>query len=88
MGPTEPPIQCVLGAFTSGQGMWVLKLTTHLHLMPRQKMDGPTPSFPYTSLWCDTLLSTTVTFSFTYEVEVFGKLMGTTEITSSSRQNS
>jgi hypothetical protein len=29
-----------------------------------------------------------VTFSFTYEVEVFGKLMGTTEITSSSRQNS
>jgi hypothetical protein len=39
--PTQPPVQWVPGQ--SGQGV---KLTTHLHAMPRLRMGGITPLLP------------------------------------------
>jgi len=40
LGPTQPPIQWVPGA---GRGV---KLTTHLHLVPRSRMRGAIPPLP------------------------------------------
>jgi hypothetical protein len=45
LGSTHPPIQWVLGILPqgcSGQGM---KLTSHLHLVPRFRVCGATPTF-------------------------------------------
>jgi hypothetical protein len=38
LGPTQTPIQWVLGALSLG-----LKLTTQLHLLPRLRIHGATP---------------------------------------------
>jgi hypothetical protein len=41
LGPTQPPIQWVPGALSRG-----VKLTTHLHLVPRSRMRGAIPPLP------------------------------------------
>jgi hypothetical protein len=33
LGPTQPPIQWVMGALSPGVNLWDMKLTTHLHLL-------------------------------------------------------
>jgi hypothetical protein len=51
LGPTQPPIHWVLDALPlgwSGQGM---KLTTHLHLVPRLRMCEAIPPLYHTSSW-------------------------------------
>jgi hypothetical protein len=43
LGPTQPPIQWVPGALSLGLGV---KLTTHLHLVPRSKNEWRYTSTP------------------------------------------
>jgi hypothetical protein len=51
LGPTQPPIQRVpVGLFPRVKGRAV-KLTTHLHLLPRLMTNGVIPSLPHTSSW-------------------------------------
>jgi hypothetical protein len=38
LGPTQPPVQWVPGALSLGVNGRVVKLTTHLHLVPRSRM--------------------------------------------------
>jgi len=45
LGPTQPPIQVVPGALTPG-----VRLTSHIHLVPRLRMRGAVPALPHTSL--------------------------------------
>jgi hypothetical protein len=42
LGPTQPPIQWVPGALSPRD----VKLTTHIHLVPRSRMRGAVPPFP------------------------------------------
>jgi hypothetical protein len=44
LGHTQPPVCWVLGFG------WVMKLTTHLHLVPRLRMRLAMPSLPHTSI--------------------------------------
>jgi hypothetical protein len=44
--PTQPPIQWVAGAFSLGQSDGGVKLTTHLHLVPRSKNEWRYTSTP------------------------------------------
>jgi len=44
----------------------VVKLNTHLHLVPMLRMCGAIPPLPNTSSWPGTLLSTGVTLFLTY----------------------
>jgi hypothetical protein len=43
VGPTQPPIQWVRGSLSLGQSGRGVKLTTHLHLVPRSRMRGSIP---------------------------------------------
>jgi hypothetical protein len=43
LGPTQPPIQWVPGALSLGVKRPGVKLTTHLHLVPRSRMRGAIP---------------------------------------------
>jgi hypothetical protein len=43
-----------------------VKLTTHLHLVPRSRMRGAIPPLPYTSSWRGAKLSTGTTLPFTF----------------------
>jgi hypothetical protein len=54
LGPTQSPIQWVLGALSWGQGGRGVKLATHLYLVLRSRMLGATPPLPqYASMaWC------------------------------------
>jgi hypothetical protein len=45
LGPTQPPIQYVPGFF-SGLKRSEMRLTTHLNLLPRFKMNGAVPTRP------------------------------------------
>jgi len=51
LGPTQPSIQEVRGTLSSEVERTV-KLTTHLHLMPRLRMCGAIYPLTYTSSWC------------------------------------
>jgi hypothetical protein len=44
--PTQPPKQWVPGALTRGVKRPGVKLTTHLHVLPRLRMRGGIPSLP------------------------------------------
>jgi hypothetical protein len=49
LGPTQSPIQWVPGALSLGGGGlsdWGMKLTTHLHLMPKLRIGGAIPPLP------------------------------------------
>jgi hypothetical protein len=59
LGPTQPPIQCVPG----------VKLTTHLHPVPRLKMREAMPPLPHTSSWRCTWLSNGCVFMSWFLVE-------------------
>jgi len=48
--PTQPPIQSVL-RFFPGEKQPGVKLTAHLHLVPRLRMSGVTSSLPSTFSW-------------------------------------
>jgi hypothetical protein len=52
--PTQPPIQWVPGAISPGVGSRGVKLTTHLHLVPRLRMRRAMPPTPPTffTAWC------------------------------------
>jgi hypothetical protein len=52
LGPTQPPIQWVTGALSlGGKSGWGVRLTTHLHLLPRSVMRGTMPPLPNTPSW-------------------------------------
>jgi hypothetical protein len=42
----KPPIQWVPGALSLGVKRQVMKLTTHIHLVPRSRMRGSIPALP------------------------------------------
>jgi len=44
-----PCLMCTGNCFPGGG--WGLKLTTHLHLVPRWWMRGPMPLFPHAFSW-------------------------------------
>jgi hypothetical protein len=50
LGPTHPPID-TRGSFPGGKAAEDMKLTNHLHLVPRSRMRGAIPPLPNTSLW-------------------------------------
>jgi hypothetical protein len=54
MGPTQPPTQWVPGAPSLGLSGQVVKLTTHIHPMPRSRMRGAIPPLPQYAFmaWC------------------------------------
>jgi hypothetical protein len=54
LGPTQPPIQWVLGALSLGIKRPGVKLTTHLHLVLRSRMPGAVPPLPQYAImtWC------------------------------------
>jgi hypothetical protein len=54
LGPTQPPIQWVPGALSLGVKRPGVKLTTHLHLVPRSKNEWSyTSTPPYAFMaWC------------------------------------
>jgi hypothetical protein len=66
LGPIQPPIQWVLGALSLGVKWPGMKLTTHLHIVPRSRMCGAIPPFPqYVFLaWC--LVKHRDNFTFIY----------------------
>jgi hypothetical protein len=41
--PTQSPIQWVLEVLSLGLSIWVMKLTTHICLVPRLRIHGATP---------------------------------------------
>jgi hypothetical protein len=41
------------GALSPGEKRPKLEMTTHLTLIPVQRIPGATPAFPHTSSWCD-----------------------------------
>jgi hypothetical protein len=47
LGPTQSPIQWILEALTREYSFWGVKLTTHLHLMPRSRMSE---QYPHSSI--------------------------------------
>jgi hypothetical protein len=51
MGLTQPPIQSISRVHSAGVNGRSVKLTTHLHLVPRLKNAGAIPPLPYTSSW-------------------------------------
>jgi len=51
LGHSQPPVQWVRSFFIRGKGDWDVKLTTHLHLVPRLRMPGDLHPLPHTSLW-------------------------------------
>jgi hypothetical protein len=55
LGPTQPPIQWVQGALSlGGKATGGMKLTTHLHLVPKSRMRGAIPPLPQYAFmeWC------------------------------------
>jgi hypothetical protein len=46
LGPTQPPIQWVPGAISLGVNRLGVKLTTHLHLLPKSKKEWSCISTP------------------------------------------
>jgi hypothetical protein len=47
LGPTQPPIQWVLGVVSAGvKHSWGMMLTTHPHLVPRSRMSRSYTSSP------------------------------------------
>jgi hypothetical protein len=54
VGPIKPRIQWVRGALSLGVKWWGVKLTTHLHLVPRPRMRGAIPPLTQYVLmvWC------------------------------------
>jgi hypothetical protein len=53
------------GLFTWGVKRPAVKLTTHLHLVPRSRMHGAVPTFPNMHSWCSTQLKQRDNFTFT-----------------------
>jgi hypothetical protein len=49
--PSQPRIQWVLGVLSLGYSGRVVKLTTHLHLLPTSKMREAVPPLPNTPSW-------------------------------------
>jgi hypothetical protein len=61
MGHTQRPIQWVLGSLSLG-----VKLTTHLHLVPRWRIRGSIPALPQYAFmaWCSVKKSTETTLPY------------------------
>jgi hypothetical protein len=51
LGPTQPPIQWATVTFLRGQSSRDVKVTTHLHLVPRLRMHGAIPALLHMSSW-------------------------------------
>jgi len=52
LGPTQPPIRSVPWALPWGYSGWGVKLTTHLHLVPKSRKSGSIYlHFPNTPPW-------------------------------------
>jgi hypothetical protein len=54
VGPTKPPIQWVAGDLSLGVKQPGVRLTTHLHLVPRSRMRGAIPPLSQYAFmaWC------------------------------------
>jgi hypothetical protein len=63
VGYTQPPIQWVPVSLSLGISTQDLKLTTHLHLVPRSRMSGTIPPLSYTSSLCGTFYKPETTLS-------------------------
>jgi hypothetical protein len=66
MGPNQPPIQWVPGALSLGQNGQGVKLTTHLHLVPRSRMCGAIPPLPQYVFMAWSLVKHRDSFTFFY----------------------
>jgi hypothetical protein len=64
--PTQPPIQWVPGFFSWGWSGWGVKLTTHLHLVPRSRMRGFIPLLPQYVFMAWSLVKHRDNFTFTF----------------------
>jgi len=53
----------IRGSFHGGKG-WGMKLTTHLHLVPRSRMHGAIPTFPQYPLMAWSLVKHRDNFTF------------------------
>jgi hypothetical protein len=65
-GTPQPPIQWVPGALSLGYSGRGMKLTTHIHLVPRSRMRGAIPPLPQYAFmaWC--LVKHRDKFTFTF----------------------
>jgi hypothetical protein len=66
LGPAQPPIQWELGTLSLGIKRRSLKLTTHLHLIPRSRMRGAILPLPNTPSWRGAHLNHRDNFTFTF----------------------
>jgi hypothetical protein len=68
--PTQHHIQWVTRAFfPCGLSGWYVKLTTHLHLVPKLRIRGAIPPFPHVSSWRGAHFSTGYVFVAWYLVK-------------------
>jgi hypothetical protein len=51
LGPTQPPIQWVPGALSTGVKRLGRELTSHNHVVPRSRKSEAVPPLPHTSSW-------------------------------------
>jgi len=74
LGPTQPSIQFVRRLFPTGvKAAGGVKLTTHLHLVPRLRMRGYIHPLPHTSSWGGAYLRTRITLPLHCLFYVFNK---------------
>jgi hypothetical protein len=71
LGRAQPPIQWLPGALPQWWSGWGVKLTTHLHVVPRLRMCGYILPLPHTSSRRGTYLSTDTTFRFACSFTVY-----------------
>jgi len=62
LGPTQYPIQWLMGVLSLKVGQQGMKLTTHIHLVSKSRIGGDKSHLPY--LPSKHALGTTISFSF------------------------
>jgi hypothetical protein len=73
LGLSPPSIQWVPWALSLGESGWGMKLTTHLHLVPRSKMYAVIPPFPSMPSWHGDQLKHRDNFTFYLYLMAYSK---------------